>query len=284
MSGPVPLAGVIGNPVAHSLSPVLHQGWLRDLGLAGTYHAFAVAPADLEAALKRWVTSGFRGGNITIPHKLAVMSLIDEIDETARAIGAVNTLVIAAGRIRGSNTDAQGFIDHLTLEHPEWLQLVATRPALVLGAGGAARAVVYGLACAGIERILLANRDPARATKVAMDLSGLAKIEPVSWADRDAAAREAGLIVNATSAGMKGEPALEVDLERVSASPIVADLVYNPLDTALLMAARARGLKTLDGLGMLIHQARPAFKAWFGVDPPVDAAVRQRLVDSLAKD
>jgi shikimate dehydrogenase len=278
-----PRAGLIGYPVSHSLSPVLHQGWLKDLGLAGRYDAFAVPPEELPAAILRWRDEGVRGGNITIPHKVAALSLVDEVDATALAIGAVNTLVIAKGIVRGFNTDAGGFIAHLSAEHPDWLKRLGQRPVLVLGAGGAARAVVYGLARAGARHVRIANRSPARTAVIVKDLGALARLEPITWEERDRTASEARLIVNTTSLGMKGEPELAFDVARLAADTIAADIVYNPLETAFLKAARARGLATLDGLGFLIHQARPGFKAWFGVDPPANAAVRQRLVDAMAK-
>jgi shikimate dehydrogenase len=277
-----PLAGVIGFPVRHSLSPILHGFWLRELGLAGSYHAFEVPKAGLAGAIDGLRALGFRGANVTIPHKQAVRALVDCEDETAQAIGAINMLVVDGGRIAGSNSDAFGFAIHLGAEHPSWRERLAHRPALVLGAGGAARAVVYALAKAGAGRIMIANRSADRAQRLALDLGSLARLETLAWEDRERAGREAGLIVNATSLGMKGQPALTLDLSGVREA-IIADVVCSPLETDLLRSARARGLPTLDGLGMLIAQARPGFKAWFGAEPPPGPAVRQRLITALAK-
>jgi shikimate dehydrogenase len=277
-----PLAGVIGFPVRHSLSPMLHGLWLRDLSLAGSYHAFEVPPAGLAGAIEGLRALGFRGANITIPHKQTVRGLVDEEDETAQAIGAINTLVIEGRRVKGSNSDAFGFAAHLGAEHPEWRERLAHRPALVLGAGGAGRAVAYALAKAGAGRIMISNRSAERAQRLAADLGSLARLEAVAWEDRERAAREAGLIVNATSLGMRGEAALTLDLSGVRGA-IIADLVCSPLETDLLRGARARALPTLDGLGMLIAQARPGFTAWFGAEPPPAPAVRQRLIAALAK-
>jgi shikimate dehydrogenase len=278
-----PLAGVIGDPVRHSLSPILHGFWLRELALAGSYHAFEVVPAGLAGAIEGLRALGFRGANITIPHKQTVRAFVDTEDETAHAIGAINTLVIENGRITGSNSDAFGFAAHLGAEHPRWRERLAHRPALVLGAGGAARAVVYALAKGGAGRILIANRSAQRAQRLATDLGSLARLETLAWEDRELAAREAGLIVNATSLGMKGQPALALELSGVR-DAIIADVVGSPLETDLLRDARRCGLPTLDGLGMLIEQARPGFKAWFGAEPPPGPAVRQILIAALAKD
>jgi shikimate dehydrogenase len=281
MSAGVPKACLIGHPIAHSLSPVLHGGWLKDLGLTGAYEALDVAPADLGAAVERLRAEGYRGANITIPHKVAVRAHLDAEDENASAIGAVNTLVIDRGRITGSNTDAFGYVAHLEAEFPRWREMLGARPVLVLGAGGAARAVVYGLAQAGAQRILIANRSRDRSARLAANLASFATIETLAWEDRERAASDASLIVNATSLGMRGEGALALSLSGVE-SAIVCDLAYNPLETPLLRAARASGLPALDGLGMLIHQGRPGFKAWFGAEPPMGEHVRARLLRVLA--
>lgn len=281
MNAPASRACIIGHPIAHSLSPVLHRGWLQDLGLTGDYQAWDVAPDRLGAAIERLKAEVYRGANITIPHKQTVRALLDHEDESARAIGAVNTLVVSDGRVTGSNTDAFGYIAHLTTEFPRWRGGLHERPVLVLGAGGAARGAIYGLARAGAARFLLTNRTQERATRLAADFAPLARIEVADWSERSRAAAEAGLIINATSLGMKGAGTLEIDLSRAK-DAIVSDLVYNPLETRLLQAAKARGLATLDGLGMLIHQGRPGFRAWFGAEPPVDACVRGRLLAALA--
>lgn len=277
-----PKACVIGHPIAHTLSPVLHGGWLKDLGLAGAYEALDVAPADLAAAVERLRVEGYRGANITIPHKVAVRAHLDAEEESASAIGAVNTLVVERGRITGSNTDAFGFVAHLEAEFPRWREMLGATPVLVLGAGGAARGVVYGLAKAGVRRFFVANRSPDRAAQLAADLASFATIEAMAWEDRGRAAEDAGLIVNATSLGQKGEPDLALSLSGVK-SALVCDLVYNPLETPLLGAARASGLPALDGLGMLIHQGGPGFRAWFGAEPPMGRHVRARLLAALAR-
>lgn len=276
-------AGIIGFPIKHSLSPVLHRGWLQDLGIPGSYEALEVPSHELGAVLNRWRREGWRGGNVTIPHKVAILNYLDEVDETALAIGAVNTLTIEKGMVRGLNTDAQGFIAHLARNHRGWLDLVRHRHVLVLGAGGAARAIVYSLARAGARHLQIANRSQARTAVLMKDLGALARLEPIRWEDRDQAISGARLIVNATSLGMAGEPALTLDLSKAAPGTIVADMVYNPLETPLLKAAKARGLPVLDGLGILVEQARPGFRIWFGAEPPFNGATRERLIEALKK-
>jgi shikimate dehydrogenase len=275
------LAGVIGWPVSHSLSPRLHGAWLAELGIAGAYLPLAVEPQALPAAIAGLKALGFAGANVTVPHKEAVMKLVDELDPIARAIGAVNTLVIDGGRILGRNTDAFGFIENLKAAQPDWRMKLGDRAALVLGAGGAARAVVYALVQVGVANIRITNRRVERALALAHDLGGAAA-RAIAWDERSEAVREAGLIVNTTSLGMRGQPILELNLANVAAGTIVYDLVYNPLETPFLNAAHSRGLQTVGGLGMLIHQARAGFKAWFGADPPVTSETHRRLAAALA--
>jgi shikimate dehydrogenase len=274
------LAGVIGWPVSHSLSPRLHGAWLSELGIPGAYVPLAVEPHTLPAAIAGLKALGFAGANVTVPHKEAVMKLVDSLDPIARAIGAVNTLVIEGGRIEGRNTDAFGFIENLKAAQPDWRAKLGSRSALVLGAGGAARAVVYALAQAGVAHIRITNRGAERALALALDLGGTAA-KAIAWDERSEAVGEAGLIVNTTSLGMRGQPSLVLDLANAAPGTVVYDLVYNPLETPLLHAARSRGLQTVGGLGMLIHQARAGFKAWFGADPPVTAETYRRLAAAL---
>lgn len=281
MSGSAPKACVIGHPIAHSISPILHGGWLRDCGIAGAYEAWDVTPDQLGHAIGRLRTEGYRGANITIPHKEAVCQFVDEVEDNARIIGAVNTLVIDRGRIVASNTDAFGYVEHLSAELPGWRAGLKGRPVLVLGAGGAARGVIYGLAQAGAVQFILINRTRERAERLAADMSAAVKVDVEDWSYRERAAAEAGLIINATPLGLKGGGALQMDLSGVQ-DAIVSDLVYSPVDTPLLNAARMRGLATLDGLGMLINQGRPGFMAWFGTNPPAGPAVRARLLAALA--
>jgi shikimate dehydrogenase len=256
LSGAARLAGVIGWPVAHSRSPRLHNAWLERHGIDGAYLPLPVRPADFSAALRGLVACGFAGANVTIPHKEAAHAACDSLDEAARRAGAVNTLVFRDGRIHGSNTDGWGFVAHLRASGVD----PAAGPALLLGAGGAARAIAVALSQEGVA-VTLCNRTPERAAA----LAGQA------------------LVVNTTSLGMAGQPGLEMSLDRAAPGLAVADIVYVPLETPLLAAARARGLRAVDGLGMLLHQARPGFAAWFGVMPEVDAQVRDLLAADIPR-
>ena len=271
-------AFVVGHPIAHSRSPLIHGHWLAEHRIAGSYERLDVAPADFADFLHALPASGFAGGNVTIPHKEAAFALADELTPRARAIGAVNTLVVKEGRLLGDNTDAPGFCAHL--DHDLGAGWPGRGAAVILGAGGAARAIVVGLAERGVRRILVANRTPARAEAVAALAPGVA--EALAWDDLPAAMAGAGLLVNTTSLGMKGQPPLDLDLAPLPAGAAVADIVYAPLETPLLAAARARGLAAVDGLGMLLHQAVPGFAAWFGVRPTVTPVLRDRIVADLA--
>ncbi|MCJ2006484.1 shikimate dehydrogenase [Methylobacterium sp. E-041] len=272
-------AFVVGHPIAHSRSPLIHGHWLAEHGIAGSYARIAVAPADFAEFFRRLPESGFAGGNVTIPHKEAAFALSDSLTPRARAIGAVNTLVVGAdGRIAGDNTDAPGFAAHLDRNLGEgWPERAGT--ALVLGAGGAARAIVVGLAERGLARIVVANRTRERAEAVAALAPGIATA--IAWDAIPEAMPEAGLLVNTTALGMAGQPPLGLDLGPLPARAAVADIVYVPLETPLLAAARARGLAAVDGLGMLLHQAVPGFEAWFGVRPAVTEALRAVVVADL---
>ena len=275
LSGHARLAGVFGHPVTHSRSPRLHGFWLQRYGIDGAYIPLGVAPGGFGAAVRALVDLGFRGANVTIPHKLAAFEICDAVAPFARRAGAVNTLIFRDGRIEGSNTDGFGFLESIREAAPGWR--ADAGPAVLLGAGGAARAIAAALLDAGAPRVTLVNRTAAKAEALARDLGG-----PIHVADR-APLEDAALLVNTTSLGMQGQPGLEVDLAPLPASAVVADIVYVPLETRLLAAARARGLVAVDGLGMLLHQARPGFEAWFGVAPQVDQALRDVVATDIPK-
>jgi len=263
-----PAACLIGWPAAHSRSPLIHHYWLRTLGIASGYVIEAVPPDEFKDFLFRLSLRGFVGANVTIPHKERALAL-SKPDARARAVGAANTLWFENGELCSTNTDVEGFINNLDACAPGWDKC---EDALVLGAGGAARAVVFGLLDRGIKRVHLANRTVARARSLA-DQFGVGVV-PVAWDAVGDLLPRAGLLVNTTSLGMKGQPPLELDVGRLPSHAVVADLVYVPLDTPLLAAARAHGLKTADGLGMLLHQAVRGFELWFGRRPAVTAELR----------
>lgn len=273
LSGKARLAGIIGWPVEHSRSPRLHGFWLDRHGIDGAYVPLPIRPQDFAVGVRGLVACGFAGANVTAPHKLAAFEICDTVEASARRAGAVNTLVFRDGRITGRNTDGLGFVANLRAHGID----PAAGPALVLGAGGAARAVVAALQDEGIA-VTLANRTRARADALAHDLPGLGIID---WASRSDALADHALLVNTTSLGMHNNPALEIDLDRAAAGSAVADIVYVPLETPLLAAARARGLRTAEGLGMLLHQAVSGFAAWFGVTPVVDDALRRFVAADL---
>ena len=265
------IAGVIGWPIGHSKSPLIHHHWLHEHGIDAVYGAFPVPPGRMPEAVRGLAALGLAGANVTVPHKEAALLASDHPDALARRIGAANTLVVREdGSVAATNTDVFGFLENLRQGAPDWSP--AAGPALVVGAGGAARAVIVGLLDGGVPQILLTNRTHARAEALAAEFG--ARIAIVDWDRRDDAVADAHTIVNTTAAGMHGQPTLDLSLERISPAALVTDLVYAPLETPLLAEARARGVATVDGLGMLLHQARPAFQAWFGVLPEVDAALR----------
>jgi shikimate dehydrogenase len=273
LSGKARKAGVLGWPVAHSRSPRLHGWWLARHGIDGAYLPLPVRPERFETAVRALADLGFAGANVTIPHKEAAFALCDVVDQVAKRAGSVNTLVFdAEGRIHGTSTDGYGFLESIREQAPGWA--ATDGPAVILGAGGAVRAVAAALLDAGCPRLILVNRTPARAEVLARDLGG-----PVEVATT-APLAGAALLVNGTSLGMQGEPPLEIDLAPLPGTAVVADMVYVPLETPLLAAARARGLRGVDGLGMLLHQARPGFREWFGVEPEVG----QELRDYVAHD
>jgi shikimate dehydrogenase len=273
ITGRARLAGVVGWPVRHSRSPLLHNFWLARHGIDGAYVPLAVRPDAFAGVVAALRAAGFAGVNVTIPHKAAAFAACDTVDSAAERVGAVNTLVFGEDRIHGSNTDGAGFIANLA-EHG----VAKNEPALLLGAGGAARAIAAALLAAG-ARVCVSNRTRGHAEALAAALPGLHIID---WASRNAALAGVALLVNTTSLGMAGQPALEIDLTRAAAGMAVADIVYVPLETALLAQARARGLPVVPGLGMLLHQAVPGFAAWFGVTPVVDKACFDLVAADLA--
>jgi shikimate dehydrogenase len=279
LSGRAKLAGVIGWPIAHSRSPRLHGYWLERYKIDGVYVPLAVPPPQIAQTLRVLAAIGFRGVNVTVPHKEAALAAVDVVDPRARRIGAVNTVTMEAdGTLNGTNTDADGFLAHLRASAPNWNPRAGAT--VVIGAGGAARAVVAALSEAGVPEIRLANRTRERAEELAIAFGGGA-IRVVPWLGRHDALEGARLVVNTTTLGMSGQPELDLSLGALSLGSVVFDCVYAPLETPLLASARARGLIAVDGLGMLIHQARPGFSSWFGIDPEVDEALRRFLAEGL---
>ena len=277
-------ACVIGWPVEHSRSPAIHRYWLKQYGIDGAYEKEAVPPGEAESVLRALAEHGSVGANVTLPHKLAALQAADVADEAAYAIGAANTVWLdGAGRLNATNTDAAGFMANLNEQAPQWN--ASGQPALVIGAGGAARAILYALLQAGVEKTLLTNRTRERAGALADyfgPMSAAANwIEIVDWKDRNRAVGECGLLVNATSLGMTGQKPLELDLAKLRDDAVVADIVYTPLVTPLIASARNRGRATVDGLGMLLHQAAPGFERWFGVRPEVTPELRQHVAVTL---
>ena len=268
------LAGVMGDPVVHSRSPKLHNYWLAKYGLSGVYVPLAITAGQLRAALRALPALGFSGCNLTIPHKEAALEIVDQIDPLARRVGAVNCVVVAAdGSLEGQNHDAFGYIESVREAQPSWR---ADRgPIIVIGAGGGARAVLVSLIDAGASEIRLVNRTLARAKSLARELGG--SIMALNWQEREVALEDAAMLINATSQGMVGEPPLDLALDSLPVSALVSDIIYIPRETALLAAARKRGNQTVNGLGMLLHQARPAFHAWFGIMPEVTAELRAMI-------
>ena len=292
----------MGWPVAHSRSPLIHGHWLKRHGIAGSYVPLPVRPEDAVAAIRALPKLGFAGVNCTVPHKHSALEAADEVDGLARRIGAANTLVVHGGAIHATNTDAEGFMENIRVAAKALLQVRFQRdaqgaahmgflvqapefgfdagPAVVLGAGGAARAVLVALLDAGVPSIRLANRTRTRADDLAAEL-GQGRVEVIDWAEREAALSGVNLLVNTTSMGMHGQEPLTLRLDDLPETALVNDIVYVPLETDLLAAARARGNLAIDGLGMLLYQAVPGFEAWFGVRPEVTADLRDIIVRDL---
>lgn len=271
----IPLAGVIGSPIAHSKSPQLFRHWLRTYGVRGHYIPMEIAQEDLLEVLRTLPKMGFVGLNVTIPHKETVLGLADLVTDRATLIGAANTLIFRPdGKIHADNTDGYGFMENLRAGAPSWDPKAG--PAVVLGAGGASRAVVSALAEAGVDEILLTNRTRIRAEQLKDDFGQ--RVQVVDWVQAGNVLDGAGLVVNTTSLGMVGKPELRVPLDGLRPETVVTDLVYAPLKTRLLQAAEAAGCQTVDGLGMLLHQAVPGFERWFGPRPTVDAETRTAVL------
>ena len=273
----IPLAAVIGSPVAHSRSPALHGYWLKRYGLKGFYIPMDVAQADLGSVLRTLPMMGFVGANVTIPHKEAILNIADVITDRAALIGAANTLIFRKdGKIQADNTDGAGFIANLRQNAPQWVPSVG--PAAVFGAGGAARAVLAALIEVGVPEIRLANRTRARAEALRSDFG--AKVHVYEWVQADAMIDGAATVVNTTSLGMTGKPDLLLPLGSLSPQAVVTDLVYTPLKTQFLIEAEERGATVVDGLGMLLHQAAPGFERWFGQRPEVDDLTRAAVLSA----
>jgi shikimate dehydrogenase len=272
------LAGVMGWPVMHSRSPMLHNYWFKRHNLAGTYVPLAIRPEGLAAALRALHPLGFAGCNLTIPHKEQAMTIVDEVDTLAKSIGAISCVVARAdGSISGTNNDCYGFIHNIRQEQPAWR--ADAGPIVVIGAGGGSRAVCYGLAQEGAREIRVVNRTLARAKGIAGEFGGPIKALP--WEQRHEAVEGAAMVVNTTSCGMVGQPLLDIRLDKLPKSALAADIIYIPLETPFLAAARKRGNRTVNGLGMLLNQGRPAWKAWFGIEPEVTAELRAMVEKTI---
>jgi shikimate dehydrogenase len=273
-------ACVVGWPVEHSRSPLIHGHWLRRYGIAGSYTAESVRPEDVEGFLQSLSTRGFSGCNVTLPHKEAAFAVATERDASAVAVGAANTLWLDAGRLCAANTDTYGFMMHLARTVPDWASI--DRPVAIFGAGGAARAIVHGFIEAGVAEILLFNRTRGRAERLAHAFGKRrARIKVLDWAAADHTAAEACVVVNTTSLGMHGAGSLKLDFKHFDTRTVVADTVYVPLYTAFLRSARAHGLRTVDGLGMLLHQAVPGFEKWFGIRPEISDDLRALVASDI---
>ncbi|NDE90753.1 MAG: shikimate dehydrogenase [Alphaproteobacteria bacterium] len=293
ITGKAIIAGVMGWPVAHSRSPLLHNYWLRRYGINGAYVPLAVDPVGLPSALRALSALGFAGCNITVPHKESALALVDSVDALAKKVGAINTVIVKDGKLIGSNTDVYGFTTNLETAGKAWNK---KKPALVVGAGGAARAVIIALAQSGCSDIRITNRTNDRAIALAKEMNEAIKekssslisrpsslITPVAWQDRDDAMRDCATLINTTTQGMQGQPPLDINLRALDDHALVTDLVYTPLLTPLLIEARRRNHPIVDGLGMLLHQAVPGFHAWYGVKPEVDETARQLLLADITK-
>jgi len=272
------LAGVMGWPVMHSRSPLLYNYWFRQHNLAGTYVPLAIPPSGLEAALRALHPLGFAGCNLTIPHKQEAMKWVDEVDTVAKSIGAISCVAVRTdGSLAATNNDCYGFIQNVREEHPGWR--AGAGPSVVIGAGGGARAVCYALAADGAKEIRLVNRTFDRAKKIAEDFGG--PINALPWEQRHEVLDGAAMVVNTTSQGMVSQSPLDLKLDKLPARALAVDIVYVPLETPFLRTARERGNPTINGLGMLLHQGRPAWRAWFGIEPAVTAELRAIIEKSI---
>ncbi len=272
-------AAVIGWPIKHSRSPLIHGHWLNQYAINGTYEKIAVEPENLETFIGKLKAENLSGVNLTIPHKEQVFNLVDEITADAKAIGAANTLWFEGDKLIAGNTDAYGFITHLKSSAKNWQN---SHPALVIGAGGAARAIIHALIKEDVPEIKLTNRTLSRAEELASTFGSKLKVIP--WQDKETSLAECSLVVNSSSLGMEGNPELELDLKNLQKTAVCYDIVYAPLMTTFLKNAQIQGATPVDGLGMLLHQAVPGFEKWFGTRPEVTTELRQLIVDDLQKD
>ncbi len=270
-------ACVLGWPITHSRSPMIHGYWLKKYGIEGSYVKEAVHPRDFPDFFKSLKNHGLVGGNITVPHKETAYALADEVRDCAKAIRAANTIWLDGDKICAANTDSYGYMTHLNLSAPKWNKIDS--PAVILGAGGAARAIIYGLMQSGVTEIRLSNRTRNRAEELAKFFGP--KVKVYDWSDNRKALAGAGILVNTTTLGMEGSDPLEIDLTSMKQDSVVSDIVYAPLETPLLAQARASGFTPVDGLGMLLHQAVPGFEKWFGVRPEVTKELRDLVVADL---
>lgn len=272
-------AGVIGWPISHSRSPLIHRHWLKNFGIAGDYNAIGISPEDIGDFFSTFSASGLRGVNVTIPYKEVALSACDDIDDVARQVGAVNTLWLENGHLMGSNTDAYGFAANLDDFAPGWNENPG--PAIILGAGGASRAVIWSFLSNGFDPVHIVNRTFERAQSLAGQFGP--RVKAHAWEDLPSLLPSANLLVNTTSLGMKGQNPLTIDLTMLPEKAIVSDIVYVPLQTDLLRQAKALGLRTVDGLGMLLHQAVPGFEKWFGHRPTVSRELRDLILKDLGE-
>ncbi|WP_026480337.1 shikimate dehydrogenase [Ahrensia sp. 13_GOM-1096m] len=269
-------AFVCGDPIKHSRSPLIHGYWLKRYKINGSYEAVQVSAENLPIFIESLHENGWAGGNFTIPHKQSVFDQLEDLDDAARAIGAVNTVWSESGKLYGGNTDAYGFAANLDAQVPMWRD---AETAIVFGAGGAARAVIFALLKAGVAKIIVVNRTIERAEDMAQSFGKT--VTAMTWQDITSKLQDADLLINTTSLGMDGQPDFPLDLAGARADAIASDIVYVPLETPFLLMAKKRGLQTSDGLGMLLHQATPGFEKWFGQKPEVDDALRQVIIDDL---
>jgi shikimate dehydrogenase len=278
MAAEFKLAGVMGWPIAQSRSPVLHNYWIEKYNLSGRYVPLAVRPERLADAIRGLPALGFRGCNLTMPHKQLAMTMVDDVTDTAKRIGAINCIVVGEdGRMSGTNNDGNGYVLSVQEVAPRWKP--SDGPITILGAGGAARAIIVALVERGVRELRLINRTFEKAERLAKEFSPI--IKPIAWDKRSEAIGDVALLVNATDQGMIGKPALDISLDRLSRQTLVSDLIYVPPETSFLAAAKARGNVTINGLGMLLHQARPAFQAWFGILPEITSELRKKIMDTF---
>jgi shikimate dehydrogenase len=270
-------AGVTGWPIEQSKSPIIHGHWLQKHGIDGSYEKIGLSPADFEGGIRGLIDAGYAGMNVTAPHKEAALAMADDVTDRARSIGAANTLTFKAGKIHADNTDGEGFINNVMQGAPDWN--AAAGPALVLGAGGAARAVLSAFIEAGVPEIIFVNRTRARAENLATTFGR--RVVVADWSDAVAASSTVATLVNTTALGMLGKDPLVFDCTELRSDTLVTDIVYNPLETNLLVNAKRQGCATVDGLGMLLHQAVPGFESWFGVRPNVDDVLRSKVLAEL---